>query len=263
MINEQTYDKLIQMKLFGMAAAFKERSARIDHQGLSFTELFGLLVDDEYLARESKRLTARLKVARFKERQACLEAVDYTTPRGLRKERILELAQGRWVAQHQNIVITGPSGSGKSFIAQALGEQACRQGHSVSYLRLPALLQQFVQARAQGTYGTLLKRLGKLAILVIDDMGLARLTEAQTQDLLETLEERYGRGSVIATSQLPVSDWHEYLGGGRIADAILDRLIHNAHRITLTARESLRKTGQAQTRSESNAARDTADPGDS
>ncbi len=242
MLNEQAHEKLIKMKLFGMARSFKERLSRIDHQGLSITELFGLVVDDEYLDRENRKLTARLKVARFKERTACLENIDYATARGLRKEQILELAQHRWIGAHHNIVITGPSGSGKSFLAQALAEHACRGGYAVQYLRLPTLLQQFIEARAQGTYVQHLKRLGKLSVLLIDDLGLSKVTEAQTQDLLEALEERYGTGSIIVTSQLPVSDWHEYLGGGRIADAILDRLIHNAHRIELDARDSMRKS---------------------
>ena len=241
MLNEQTHDKLIQMKLFGLAQGFKDRLGRIDHQSLSTSELVGLLVDDEYLYRENRKLTARLKAARFKERSACLENIDYKTARGLRKDQVLELAQHRWIGAHQNVVITGPTGSGKSFIAQALAEHACRHGHTVHYVRLPALLQQFVQARAQGTYAALLKRLGKLAVLLIDDLGLSQVTEAQSQDLLETLEERYGMGSTICTSQLPVADWHEYLGAGRIADAILDRLIHNAHRIELNTRDSLRK----------------------
>ncbi len=242
MLHEQTHELLIKMKLFGMAASFKERTARIDHQSLSATELFGLVVDDEYLYRENRALTARLKAARFKERTACLENIDYKTARGLRKDQVLELAQHRWIGAHQNVVITGPTGSGKSFIAQALAEHACRHGHTVHYVRLPALLQQFVQARAQGTYAALLKRLGKLAVLLIDDLGLSQVTEAQAQDLLETLEERYGIGSTICTSQLPVAEWHEYLGAGRLADAILDRLIHNAHRLELLARESMRKS---------------------
>lgn len=241
MLNEQTQAKLIQMKLFGMANGVKERLNRIDHQSLSLTEFLGLVVDDEYLYRENRKLTARLKAARFKERAACLENIDYAAARNLRKDQILELAQHRWIGAHQNLVITGPAGSGKSFLAQALGEHACRHGHSVHYVRLPTLLQQFVQARAQGTYTQLLKRLGKFAVLIIDDVGLSSVSDAQTQDLLETLEERYGRGATVATSQLPISDWHEYLGGGRLADAILDRLVHNAHRIEITARESMRK----------------------
>lgn len=245
MLNEPTHEKLITMKLFGMAQGFQERLHRVDHQDLSASALLGLLVDDEYLYRENRRLTALLKGAKFKDHRACLEQIDYATARGLRKEQVLELAQNRWVREHQNLVITGPSGAGKSFLAQALGHNACRGGWSAHYVRLPALLQQFVQARAQGTYASLLKRLGRFSVLLIDDLGLSSVTEAQIQDLLETLEERYGTGATIATSQLPVADWHEYLGGGRIADAILDRLIHNAHRIELSARESMRKTASA------------------
>ena len=241
MLSEQTHEKLIQMKLFGMAAALKERLNRVDHQNLSASELLGLIVDDEWLYREHRKLTARLKVAKFKERNACIENIDYAASRGLRKDQVLELAQHRWIGQHQNLVITGPSGAGKSYLAQALGNHACRGGYGVQYLRLPALLNHFVQARAQGTYVSLLKRLAKTSLIIIDDFGLSALGESQAQDLLETLEERYGVGSSIVTSQLPISDWHEYLGGGRLADAILDRLIHNAHRVDLTARESMRK----------------------
>lgn len=241
MLHEQTLNKLIQMKLFGMADGLKERLTRIDHQSLSATDLVGLLVDDEYLYRENRKLTARMKVARFKERNACIENIDYSNARGLRKEQILELAQNRWINAHQSVLITGPAGAGKSYLAQALGENACRRGHSVQYARVPTLLAMFVQARAQGTYPQLLKRLSKLSLLCLDDFGLAELDEQEKQDLLETLEERYGIGATIVTSQLPITDWHEYLGGGRLADAILDRLIHQAHRIELTGRESMRK----------------------
>jgi DNA replication protein DnaC len=241
MLNEPTHQKLIAMKLFGMAHAVKERLARVDHQSLSATELLGLIVDDEWLYRENRKLTARLKVAKFKEKTACLENIDYAPTRGLAKDRILELAQHRWINAHQCVLITGPAGAGKSYLAQALAEHACRAGFSVQYLRLPTLLAQFVQARAQGTYANLLKRLGRLSVLLIDDFGLADLTDAERQDLLEVLEERYGTGSTIVTSQLPVGDWHAYLGSGRLADAILDRLIHNAHRFELTGRESMRK----------------------
>lgn len=241
MLLEQTYQKLIAMKLFGMAHALKDRLERVDHHSLDKAEVIGLLVDDEWLHRENRKLTARLKVARFKERSACIENIDYATSRTLRKDQVLELAQNRWITAHQCILITGPSGSGKSFLAQALAQHACRSGFSAQYLRLPTLLTHFVQARAQGTYDRLLKKLAKLSLLVIDDFGLAALSELEKQDLLEAIEERYGSGATILTSQLPTSDWHEYLGGGRIAEAILDRLVHAAHRIELSSRESMRK----------------------
>jgi len=245
MLLEQTHDKLIAMKLYGMANTIKERLERVDHQSLSKEELLGLLIDDEWLYRENRKLTARLKVAKFKEQEAAIENIDYRTQRGLRKTQMLELAQNRWITAHQCVLITGPSGAGKSYLAQALGLNACRSGFSVQYARLPTLLAQFVQARAQGTYDRLLKRLSKLALLVIDDFGLATLNELERQDLLEAVEERYGTGATLVTSQLPISDWHEYLGGGRLADAILDRLVHNANRIDLSSKESMRKTAAA------------------
>ena len=245
MLLEQTYARLVEMKLYGMANAIKERLERVDHHGLSKEEFLGLLVDDEWLYRESRKLTARLKVAKFKQREAAIENIDYRTPRGLRKAQVLELAQNRWVSAHQCVLITGPSGAGKSYLAQAFGLNACRNGFTVQYVRLPTLLAQFVQARAQGTYERLLKRLSKTALLVIDDFGLATLNELERQDLLEAIEERYGTGATLVTSQLPIADWHEYLGGGRLADAILDRLVHNAHRIDLSSSESMRKTAVA------------------
>jgi len=245
MLLEQTYDKLISMKLHGMASSVKERLERADHQSLSKEELLGLLVDDEWLYRENRKLTTRLKTAKFKQPQASIENIDYRTPRGLHKTQVLELAQNRWIGAHQSVLITGPSGAGKSYLAQALGLNACRNGFTVQYLRLPTLLAQFVQARAQGTYDRLLKRLSKLSLLIIDDFGLAALEEPERQDLLEAIEERYGTGATLVTSQLPIGDWHEYLGGGRLADAILDRLVHNAHRIELSSKESMRKNAEA------------------
>ncbi len=241
MLFEQTHEKMIAMKLYGMAGSLTERLERADHQSLSKEEFLGLLVDDEWLYRENRKLATRLRVAKFKERDAAIENIDYRTPRGLRKTQVLELAQNRWISAHQSILITGPSGAGKSYLAQALGLNACRNGFTVQYLRLPTLLAQFVQARAQGTYDRLLKRLAKLALLIIDDFGLATLNEPERQDLLEAIEERYGIGATLVTSQLPIGDWHEYLGGGRLADAILDRLVHNVHRIELSSKESMRK----------------------
>jgi DNA replication protein DnaC len=241
MLIEQTHEKLIAMKLYGMANALKTRLERVDHQSLTKEEFVSLIIDDEWLYRENRKLTARLKLAKFKERAAAIENIDYRAPRGLRKTLLLELAQNRWISAHQSVLITGPSGVGKSYLAQALGHNACRNGFSVQYLRLPTMLNQFVQARAQGTYDRLLKRLARLSLLVVDDFGLANLTDLEKQDLLEALEERYGSAATLVTSQLPIGEWHAYLGAGRIADAILDRLIHNAHRIELNSKESLRK----------------------
>ena len=184
MMLEQTHDKLIAMKLFGMAAALKERLSRPDHQDITKADLLGLLVEDEWIYRENRKLTARLKLARFKQRAAAIENIDYATPRGLRKTQILELAQNRWIKDHQSVLIVGPSGSGKSFLAQALGLHACRSGFSAQYLRIPALLTLFVQARAQGTYDRLLKRISKLDLLIIDDFAIASLAEPQKQDFL-------------------------------------------------------------------------------
>lgn len=241
MLLEQTNEKLAKMKLFGMLNSVKDRLSRPDHQSLSASELLSFVVDDEWLYRENKKMSSRLREAKFKEQTACIENLDYGAGRGLKKNEVLELAQHRWIAAHQNILVTGPSGAGKSYFAQALGNHACRHGVRVQYIRAPKLLFAFVAARADGTYGNLMKRIAKQQVLIIDDFGLAPLTEQEKQDLVEVAEERYASGSTVITSQLPVNAWHEYLGAGRIADALLDRWIHNAHRFELKSPESLRK----------------------
>jgi DNA replication protein DnaC len=233
MILEQTLDKLRAMKLSMMAKAIEERLARPDHQELSIADFIGLVVDDEFLHREQTRLKARLSTAKFKERQACMEAIDYKIARGLTKPAMLELGQLRFIEKKQNVAFTGPAGAGKSYLAQALGHQACRQGYKVIYLRLPKLLTALAQARADGSYAKLLKRFEKGQLLILDDLGVSEITEKERRDLLEIFEDRYGVASTIVTSQLPIKDWHAYFGGGRAADSICDRLVHNCHRIEL------------------------------
>jgi DNA replication protein DnaC len=242
MLLEQTIEKLAQMKLYGMANSLKERVSRPDHGDLSVSDFVGLLVDDEWTNRQNRKLTSRLKQAKFKDGTACIEDVDYKTSRGLKKAQLLELMQNHWLEKQQNIVLTGPSGSGKSYIAQALGNHLCRNGFAVTYLRAPRLVVMLTQAHADGSYLKLMKRISKSRVLIIDDLGIGSLVEPARTDLLEILEDRYGQGSTIITSQMPISAWHEYFGGGIIADGICDRFLHNAHRIELDADESLRKT---------------------
>jgi DNA replication protein DnaC len=249
MLIEQTKEKLSKMKLYGMVRALEDRLTRADHADLPFTDLLGLLVDDEWLYRENRKLTSLLKNAKFKLRDACIENIEYPAHRGLKKTQVLELAQNRWIVAHQNILITGPAGAGKSYLAQALGNNACRQGISVNYVRVPTLLFSLLRARADGTYGDFLKRIGKVQFLILDDFGMSALTDQEKQDLVEIAEERYGSGSTVVTSQLPTHAWHEYLGGGRVADALLERLLHNGHRIDLQSRDSMRKEKNGLTQS--------------
>ena len=227
MLTEQTVDKMISMKMYKMAESFKERLGRTDHRSLDHSEFIGLLVDDEYQNRQNKKMTTRLRGAKFKETQACVENIDYQHKRGLKKKDILELAQNHWIKKHQNIIFTGPSGAGKSYLAQALGNNVCRNGFSVLYTRVSKLLLALITARADGSYSNRMKKIAKTNVLILDDFGLTPLEDYHKQDLFEIIEDRHGVGSTIITAQLPTEHWHEYLGGGMLGDAICDRLLHN------------------------------------
>jgi len=250
MLLEQTIEKLAHMKLHGMARSLKDRVSRPDHGDLSITDFVGFLVDDEWMERQNRKLASRLRLARFKDVGACPENVDYQTARGLKKTVLLELMQNHWLAKHQNIVLTGPAGSGKSYIAQALGNHLCRSGFAVTYFRVPKLVFLLTQIRADGSYLRVMSRIAKARVLILDDLGIGALEEPVRTDFLEILEDRYGQGSTIITSQLPTKAWHEYFGSGIVADGICDRFLHNAHRIDLNAKESLRKSKSTLTEQE-------------
>lgn len=240
MLHVQTIEKLKQLKLYGMTESLETHYKNSEPTDISPMELLSLLVDSESAYRDTKRTKRLIDGARFKEREACIEALDYKRERGLKKPVIIEMTQNQWIQNCQNTLITGPSGSGKSFLAQALGNHAARHGFSVAYHRMPKLPFYLLEARANGTYLRYLKRLSKTRILILDDWGLSPVSEQDRQDLLEIIEDRHKVGSTIVTSQLPVSGWHQYLGGGLTADAILDRLLHSTHRFELKTRDSLR-----------------------
>ena len=239
MLNHPTLDKLQALRFTGMAKALMEQIALPDIEDLSFEERLGLLIDREMTEREDRRLKTRLRQARLKQ-NACIEDTDYRQPRGLDKSLILDLAQCQWIKKQLNLLITGPTGVGKTWIACALAQKACREGYSARYLRLPRLLQELPIAKGDGTYAKLLTRLAKIDVLILDDWGLSKLVAEQRRDLLEILEDRHDNRSTIVTSQLPLDKWHHIIGDPTLADAILDRLVHNAYKINLKG-ESMRK----------------------
>jgi len=242
MLQEQTLDMLNAMKLFGMAKGFSQRLGDPKHGELSHAEFTGLLVHDEKDWRDNARLKRLLKNARLRQ-QACLEDVDYRHPRGLNKQVLLELGNAQWVTAGRNVLLTGPTGVGKSYIACALGNLAARSGHTVFYTRAPRLFESLAQARGDGSHLKALARLGKAQLLIIDDFLLTPLSEAERKDFLEVIEDRYARAATVLTSQCPSKDWHQAIGDPTLADAICDRLLHNACRIELKG-ESIRKNGK-------------------
>jgi len=239
MLNHPTLDKLKTLKFYGMLQGLHDQAQHPAIDQLSFEERLGLLVDRELTDRLDRRLKNRLLQAKLKQ-QACLEDMDYQSNRGLDKALVHSLHDCQWVKKHLNILITGPTGVGKSWIACALAQKACREGYTALYQRIPRLFQELPLAKGDGSYSKLLTRLGKTDVLLLDDWGLAKLTAEQRRDLLEILEDRHGSRSTIVTSQLPLDQWHASIGDATLADAIMDRLVHNAYKINLKG-ESLRK----------------------
>jgi DNA replication protein DnaC len=242
MLNAPTLEQLHALKLGAMAATWTEQQHQADLVALAFDERFALLVEAEWRARENKRLTRALQEARLKLAQACIEAIDYAARRELDKSVIRQLATCRWIEEHQAVLLVGATGTGKSFIACALAHQACRKGYRALYRRASRLFHELTLAHADGTYIRLLAKLARVDVLLIDDFALAPLQEQERRDLLEILEDRYGTRSTIITSQLPTAQWHDYVGDATLADAICDRILHNAHRIVLKG-PSRRKEG--------------------
>jgi len=239
MLNHPTLDKLQTLRFTGMYKALAEQGQMPDIDSLSFEERLGLLIDREMTEREDRRLQTRLRKAKLKH-NAAIEDVDYRSPRGLDKGLMLHLSGCQWIKEGLNLIINGPTGVGKTWIACALAHKACREGYSAQYLRLPRLFEELSLAHGDGRFPKLMTAFAKTDLLILDDWGLSKLSAEQRRDLLELLDDRHGTRSTIVTSQLPVDHWHEIIGDPTLADAILDRLIHNAYRIKLKG-ESMRK----------------------
>lgn len=242
MIDEETYRKLCEMKLMGMADAFLELQKEAPSNQRSFSEKIGYMVDKEWTARENRRLTRLLRAAKLTS-DACMEDVWTTPGRGVAKAVVRDLSTCRWIEHHHNVICVGKTGCGKSYLAAALAHIACRNGYRTLYSRVPRLLQDLAVARADGSYRRMLTRLAKLQVLVLDDFLIAPLKDPERRDLLEILEDRYGHSSTILTSQLPTDKWHAALGDPTVADAICDRVVHNAHVLTLSGPSGRKRKG--------------------
>lgn len=239
MLNHPTLERLVSLRLDGMTAALREQMASDTASALTFEERLGLMIDRELTVRENRRLSTRLKKARLRQ-NASMEDIDFNSARGLDRTLILSLACCDWIKRHQNVIITGPTGAGKSYLSCALAHKACLMGYTVGYYRLSRLVEDLQLARGDGRFLKLVAALQKADLILLDDWGLAALSAAGQRDLLEILDDRYQRRSTIVTSQLPPANWFETMADPTLADAILDRLVHNAHHITLKG-ESMRK----------------------
>lgn len=239
MLTNATIEKLDELRLSGMQHAYREQLQGQDYDGLTFDERFGFIVDREHTERHNRRLQTRLRNARLR-LSATIEDIDYRTQRGLDKREMLSLAACGWIRQHHNVIITGPTGAGKTYLACALGSKACRDGFTVQYHRTPRLLSEMAIAKGDGRYPKLLAALAKIDLLILDDWASGLLTDEQRKDFFEIAEDRYGRRATLLAAQLPVKHWHDTIGEPTLADAILDRLVHNAYTITLKG-ESMRK----------------------
>jgi DNA replication protein DnaC len=240
MLNEPTIEKLQTMKLYGMADAFRAQLETTESHQLGFEERFGLLVDQQWLWKQNRALQRRLQVAKLKQR-AVIEDINYQHPRGLDRKLLRTLASSEWVRQKLNIVFTGPTGVGKTWIGCALAQKACRDGFSILHKKTSELFRELAIAQVDGSLGRMLVRLAQIDVLLLDDFAMAPLKDSERRDFLEVCDDRYQRRSLILTSQMPVPHWHEQIGDPTIADSILARILHNAYRIELKG-ESLRKT---------------------
>jgi len=243
-LNEPTMEKLRALRLEMLGAAWAEQQKSPEVQKLSFDERLGMLVDAQWLHRENKRLARSLHEAKLRISNACIEDIDYSPRRELEKSAVRQLASCKWVEEHQNVVITGATGTGKTYLACALAQQACRKGFRAIYRRATRLHDEFMLAHADGTYSNLLARFARVDVLVIDDWGLSPLKEQERRDLLEIVEDRHGDRATIVTSQLPTAKWHDHIGDPTNADSFCDRIVNKAHRIVLKGPSRRKETSE-------------------
>lgn len=242
MLIETIIDTLNRLKLYGIAAALAEQLTQSAAASLAFEERLGLLVEREVLYRDNRRLTRLLQLAQLKQRNACVEDIDYRARRGLDRSQVTSLASCDWIRHAQNLLLHGATGAGKTWLACAFAQQACRQGLSALYLRAPRLFDELSVCHADGSFRKRLAAIAKVNLLVIDDFAIAPIGPRERSDLLEILDDRVGVRATLITSQLPIEQWHDYIGDPTMADAILDRLVHSAHKIRLAGHESMRKS---------------------